>query len=68
MRLYVSSRGHAGVSFGWFGALLYAFGWLVLAVVTVALWLLYALAVGVAWLVRELAAWIRERRQPAALG
>ena len=67
MRVYANSRGTWGVSMGPVGWLL--FGWLYLAALLLiaAVWLLYVLALGVAWLVRELAAWIRERRGQAAL-
>ena len=53
MRVGVSSRGNWWVSMGPVGWLL--FGWLYLAALLLiaAVWLLYAAAVGVVWLIRE---------------
>lgn len=61
MKFYVNSRGTTGVSMGPLGWLL--FGWLYLAALALiaSVWLLYALAVAVAWLVRKGAEWAGER-------
>lgn len=56
MRLYVNSRGRAGVSFGAIGCLVYTLGVFVVAVAVMVAWVLRGLVLGVAWLVRELAA------------
>ena len=62
MRFGISSRGNTWVSFGALGCLVYAAAVVVVTVAVALAYVLRGLALGVAWLVRELvAAWRRQR-------
>jgi hypothetical protein len=64
MRLYISSRGHAGVSFGWVGAVFYGVALVVYATVWLAAVLVVGVVRGLVWLAGEIARGAEARRQP----
>ncbi len=64
MRLYISSRGHAGVSFGWVGAVVYGVALVVYAVVWLAGLLLVGLWLGLVWAAGQIGRGVEARRRP----
>ena len=64
MRLYISSRGHAGVSFGWVGVVVYGAALILYAVVWLAGLLLVVLWLGLVWAAGEIGRAVEARRRP----